>query len=81
MAPRSSAAQSDTSSLILEPLSEANLPVLGMWVYTLATTFLVTADGLDYYEVESATDYIKFGQICGGTLLLVGSIMYCYWSR
>jgi flagellar biosynthesis protein FliR len=26
-------------------LSHNNLPVIGMWVYTMATTLLVTADG------------------------------------
>lgn len=62
------------------PFSEGNLPVWGMWVYTLATTFLVTADGLDYFDVDTP-EYIKFGQICGATLLLLGSLIYAYWSR
>ena len=62
-------------------LSEKNLPVLGMWVYTTATTLLVTADGIDYYNVEGCETYIKYGQIFGATLLLVGSLMYAYWSR
>eukprot|EP00038_Savillea_parva_P027114 m.57630 g.57630 ORF g.57630 m.57630 type:complete len:227 (+) comp7777_c0_seq2:155-835(+) len=64
-----------------DPWSESNLPVYGMWVYTLATTLLITADGLDYYGVESAEVYVKYGQIFGATLLGVGSLMYCYWSR
>ena len=66
---------------VADPWSESNLPVYGMWVYTLATTLLITADGLDYYGVESAEVYVKYGQIFGATLLGVGSLMYCYWSR
>jgi hypothetical protein len=61
-------------------LSHGNLPVVGMWVYTLATTLLVTADGLDYFKVE-ANFWIPFGQIAGSALLGVGSLIYCYWSR
>ena len=64
-----------------KPMSEANLPVIGMWVYTLATTLLVTADGLAYYEVSGVDEYIKVGQIGGAILLGVGSLMYAYWSR
>eukprot|EP00039_Didymoeca_costata_P029323 m.24180 g.24180 ORF g.24180 m.24180 type:complete len:227 (-) comp7583_c0_seq1:2076-2756(-) len=57
-----------------------NLPVLGMWVYTLATTLLITADGLDYYKMDFP-NYIAFGQISGAVLLGVGSLIYCQWSR
>jgi hypothetical protein len=55
--------------------------VQAMWVYALATTLLCTADGLDFYAIEAAADYIKFAQIFGATLLGVGSLMYAYWSR
>ena len=51
-----------------------------MWIYTLATTFLVTADGLDYFKCDEP-EYIKFGQIVGASLLGVGSLIYAYWSR
>jgi len=60
--------------------SHGNLPVVGMWIYTLATTLLVTADGLEYFEVTS-NFWIPFGQITGSALLGVGSLIYCYWSR
>mmetsp|Transcript_32653 Transcript_32653/g.85502 ORF Transcript_32653/g.85502 Transcript_32653/m.85502 type:complete len:229 (+) Transcript_32653:70-756(+) len=61
--------------------AEGNLPVQGMWVYTLATTLLITADGLDFYEVDSWDEYIKYGQIIGAILLGVGSIIFAYWAR
>jgi hypothetical protein len=62
------------------PFCHDNLPVIAMWVYTTATTLLVTADGLDYYGVTAPT-YIPFGQITGAALLTVGSIIYAYYSR
>lgn len=33
------------------PFCHSNLPILGMWVYTLATTLLVTADGSVHTDV------------------------------
>jgi len=63
------------------PFSHANLPIIGMWVYTLATTLLVTADGLVQFKVDIDSNYIPFAQITGASLLGVGSIIYAYWSR
>lgn len=56
------------------PFSEGNCAVWGMWVYTVATTFLVTADGLEYYGVHEF--FVNFGQITGASLLGVGSMIY-----
>ena len=61
------------------PTAEANLPVWGMWVYTLATTLLVTSDGLDFFHIENG--YVHFGQIAGATLLGAGSLIYAYCAR
>eukprot|EP00041_Stephanoeca_diplocostata_P013260 m.232246 g.232246 ORF g.232246 m.232246 type:complete len:231 (+) comp19272_c0_seq8:298-990(+) len=65
------------------PYAESNLPVYGMWIYTLATTFLVTADGIDNYipHEPSVQNFVKCGQIFGAVLLGVGSLIYAYWSR
>ena len=82
----------DASNFYVDFWSEANLPVQGMWVYTLATTLLVTADGLDYFigrDCKTGIDcyspgvkqYIKWGQILGACFLGVGSVIYCRWSR
>jgi len=73
------------------PFSHANLPVLGMWSYCLATWFLVVADGIAYWampppwgpnthEAAEPTSLICPGQIIGSLLLLLGSIIYTYWA-
>jgi len=64
-----------------KPFSEANLAVWGTWILTIATTLLVTADGLDNYNDAPAARYIVWGQIGGAALLGVGSLFFCYWSR
>jgi hypothetical protein len=68
----------------------ANLPVIGMYTFWLATWLLAIADGLYFVQLDvpwgpgadigSANDFIKPGQILGAVFLLLGSLMYTVWS-
>ena len=68
--------------------SHSNLPAWGMWVYLLATTFLVTANALAFFADEGIiADEYGLGwpltgcfQVIGGSLLTIGSFVYLYWS-
>ncbi len=59
-----------------------------MWVYLLATTFLVTANALAFFADEQiiADEYglgwplTGWFQVIGGSLLTIGSFVYLYWS-
>lgn len=59
-------------------LQHANLPVFGINTYMIATWFLVIADGMEYFDVESS--FISTGQIIGSSLLLVASLLYTVWA-
>lgn len=68
----------------------ANAPSFGMIIFACATWFLVIADGIYYFslpkpngpgvDVGSAKNFVKYGQVIGATLLLVGSLLYTVWS-
>jgi hypothetical protein len=63
------------------PFSLANWPVLGMWVLTAASTFLSIAGTVDFFKAPARLlQYTIPSQIFGAFLLLVGSVMYTYWS-
>lgn len=72
------------------PFAFSNLPVWGMWVYLLATTFLVTCNALAYFgSPANGTIPEEYGffwwftalcQLTGSSLLLAGSFIYLYWS-
>jgi len=63
------------------PFSLANWPVLGMWVLTAASTFLSLAGTAAFFNTPAKLlAYVLPSQIFGAFLLLVGSVMYTYWS-
>ena len=63
------------------PFSLANWPVLGMWVLTAASTFLSVAGTVSFFNTPaSLLELVVPSQIFGSFLLLVGSVMYTYWS-
>ena len=65
-------------------LDPATLHVVGMWIYLLATTFLVPADALAYQNLALGKtvnqDFVKFGQLFGSAMLILGSLVYTHWS-
>eukprot|EP01051_Picozoa_sp_SAG22_P008398 SAG22_NODE_637_length_8315_cov_16.174416_3_plen_155_part_00 len=68
--------------------SHGNLPVWGMIVYLMATTFLVTANALAYFADQKViADAYGLGwigtalcQYAGASLLLLGSFIYLFYS-
>ena len=62
----------------------STLHVVGMWIYLLATTFLVPADALAYQSLVLQKtvnqDFVKFGQLFGSAMLILGSLVYTHWS-
>ena len=63
------------------PFALANWPVLGMWTLTAASTFLSVAGTVSFFNAPATLlRYAVPSQILGSFLLLVGSVMYTYWS-
>jgi len=70
--------------------SANNLPIFGMWCYTVATTFLVAADTLFYQGTTShlgtadptilGNSFLEFGQLFGSFMLFFGSCIYVHWA-
>ena len=57
-----------------------NLPVIGMFVYTVATTLLVMGDGMDFFQEGNRGDTMPALQILGSLMLLAGSLIYFHWG-
>ena len=63
------------------PFSLANWPTVGMWVLTAASTFLSIAGTVSLFNAPAnLLRYVLPAQMFGSFLLLVGSVMYTYWS-
>jgi len=66
-----------------------NLPITGMWVYQIATWFLVYSNlvtcgwgGVPKAAwVETGTWSVMMGQYAGSLLLLLGSLIYGWWCN
>ena len=73
------------------PCSGANLPVLGMTAYMIATWLLAVAGGIAYAQTPApwgpagtlsaaAKAFVAPGQIVGAAFLLIGSLLYTAWA-
>jgi hypothetical protein len=72
-----------------KPFCNANLPIWAMWCFLVATTALVTANTLMYMNLYvdsitvpdvAASVVLPVCQMLGGSLLLIGSVIYVIWS-
>jgi hypothetical protein len=70
-------------------LEFGNLPITGMWIYQLATWFLVAGNLITCDWTGAVTSQwlptshwsVKMCQYVGSLLLLVGSLVYCSWCN